>query len=186
MADSVFRKECYDIYDKLIGDKFQCEVIDQHTYSINYYPYAKKISIINLNQALTQIHQLSEQKIDILSITKDQIIKEYTKISEYVGKPEMIVPIIEHIDTLYDNYGFCQGSSGVGRLLSDNGFVFYDYIAIYKILPIYTGIYRDLAQVYVSITDKNHLLFLKKWCEKKDINFDLVKILSQFEDESFL
>jgi hypothetical protein len=186
MVDVEYRKRCYDEYDKIIGNKFECQIVDKYTYSIKYYEYADKISEVGIYQALNQIEKISKIDIEVLNISKKDILDEYERISVFINKPEAMKYIKDNIDELFKTYGFAQGSGGINRLYQTKGLVFYDYISVYKILPIYTSIYRDLAQLYISIIkDDGKTKLLSRWCEMKKINYGLVKHLSLFEDESF-
>jgi len=187
MVDTEFRKVCYDAYDFIINNRFQCELLDKYSYTIKYYPYIKQINVIQLYQVLEQLYQIKDLKIDILSTTKNAILQEYKNIALFINKPELINKIENNLDILYHNYSFSQGSAAINRLLVDDAFVFYDYIAVYKIKPRYTSIYRDLAQLYISILDNDLLCSVfKKWCISKNLNLELIYLLMEFEEEYFI
>jgi len=184
MVAAAFRKECYDAYDTIV-DKFNCKVLDDYSYTINYYPYATDITIIQLHQVLTQLNQLYGL-VDVLDMSKDDIINEYTRIAKHINKEDLIGGIKNNIDDIHKAHGFAQGSAAVSRLLIDGNDVFYDYISVYKIKPTYTSIYRDLAQLYISVAhNKPFILFLESWCSKNNININIVKLLIEFEEEYF-
>lgn len=187
MVDCIHRKACYDAYDSIIGNKFQCTILDKYSYSINYYPYTSKLSAISIYQILEQLYKFNTLNIPILPNSTENIINEYSKISNYINKPYLIKDIEDNIDELYKYYGVAQGSAGVNRLLTDGNIVFYDYIALYTIKPTYTSLYRDLAQFYISIIDNGFFVSLfNKWCLSKNINIDLILILKEFEEEYFI
>jgi len=160
ITSAPFKRNIHEYYERVVlrQNVYDFHIIDEHTYSVRYYPYAAGHLVlpdmidliryqIQLFRMLPATHQV---KIDVLD---EWVYKALDHIEANRTYPFLLrwwYNRYKH--RIWIEQSFAQGNCQIGRIQQSEGIVFFDYFGVYE-RPAYLSWMLDLATFLVSVSE---------------------------------